>query len=150
MFAGLLEKHLKDDEIIEVLENFDIDVIYDFDRLHEGMDDVYWATSTAEGFQFRFDEDQVLDTIFLYIEARDGFTPIARNEIDVPVFETFDAALRECSRKGISFKQSQGDPGTEMYKLWIKLDLYTHTVHYQFNEGALCMITLGSKQRLHH
>jgi hypothetical protein len=55
-FLPLLGKHLKDDEVIEVLEWANMEVVYDFDRLHENTPDVYWASATAEGFQFRFDE----------------------------------------------------------------------------------------------
>ncbi|MBC3911565.1 hypothetical protein [Undibacterium umbellatum] len=144
-FSELLDKHMKDDDVIDVLESYDISVIYDFDRTHEGMDDVYWAASTDAGFQFRFDKNQMLDTIFLYMVAREGFTPISRNNIDVPVFDTFDDAERECRSKGIPFKQSQGTPGSDMYKWWIKLDYGTHTAHYQFKEGTLRMVTLGAR-----
>lgn len=53
-----------DDSIVELLEHFDIDVDYDFDRTHEEMEDVYWAASQQNGFQFRFDETQKLDVVF--------------------------------------------------------------------------------------
>jgi len=146
-FTSLLNQNLKDDDVIDVLERYDISVIYDFDRTHENMEDVYWAASTDAGFQFRFDRNKMLDTIFLYIVAREGFTPISRSEIDVPVFDTFDDAEHECALKGIPFKQSQGAPGSDMYKWWIKVDFGMHTVHYQFKEGALRMVTIGSKAR---
>lgn len=142
-FTNLLGSRLKDDDVIEVLEHYDINVIYDFDRTHENMEDVYWAASTDGGFQFRFNEDQVLDTVFLYVTAREGFSIISREEIDVPVFDTFDDAEQECSSKGLPFKQSQGTPGSDGYKWWIKIDFGVYTVHYQFKQGSLLMVTLG-------
>jgi len=134
---------LKDDDVVEVLECHDINVIYDFDRTHENMQDVYWAPSTDAGFQFRFNEDQVLDSVFLYVTAREGFLAISRDEIDVPVFDTFDDAEQEPRSKGFPFKQSQGSLGSDGYKWWIKIDFGAYTVHYQFKQGFLCMVTLG-------
>ena len=87
--------------LFEILENFNIDVTYDFDRTHEGLEDVYWAATQENGFQFRFNENQKLDVIFLYIVAREGFEPISRNEIDVPIYETFLAAKDAFENEGV-------------------------------------------------
>ena len=55
---SLLGRQLKDDEVVEVLDAQDMQVVYDFDRSHENLEDVYWAAAQASGFQFRFDQDQ--------------------------------------------------------------------------------------------
>ena len=57
---------LKDDDVIDILDDMEMDVIYDFDRLHEGQPDKYWAAAQTAGIQLRFDEAQILDTIFLH------------------------------------------------------------------------------------
>ncbi|NYF20784.1 hypothetical protein HDC36_002245 [Xanthomonas sp. JAI131] len=50
---SLLGKSLKDEEIIDILEQFDVDVVYSFDRIHENTPDVYWAAIKSAGFQRR-------------------------------------------------------------------------------------------------
>ena len=91
-FSELIGKSLKDPEVIELLEFKEIEVIYDFDRHFENIDDLYWASCEKGGFQFRFNCDQILDTVFLYVTAHDGFTPIDLALVDVETFENFDSA----------------------------------------------------------
>lgn len=143
-YSKLLGKQLKDDSILEILEHFDIDVVYAFDRTHEGMEDVYWATSQENGFQFRFNEAQKLDTIFLYIVSRDGFTPISYNEIDVPIYESFAEAKSAFEKAGLEYVKSPGeDPNDKWFQRWIKANLGHLTTHYEFKDGQLRMITLS-------
>ncbi|HSY18443.1 MAG TPA: hypothetical protein VK815_08930 [Candidatus Acidoferrales bacterium] len=87
-FIPLLGKKLKDDEVIEILESLDIEVIYDFDRLHEGQPDKYWAGAKKDGFLFRFDEAQTLDVVFLYIMPSDVYAAISQHGCDIPFFTT--------------------------------------------------------------
>lgn len=138
-FEALLGLHLKDDEVIDVLESFDMQVVYDFDRTHENIDDVYWAAAPSRGFQLRFDKDQRLDVVFVYVAASEGFVPVARDEVDVPLFETFDAAKQSFEQAKIPFSQSPGE------KWWIKGDFGASTRHYQFRDGALFRVTLSTK-----
>lgn len=92
-FIPLLNKKLKDDEIIEILEGLDIEVVYEFDRLHENMPDIYWATSKPEGFQFRFDEAQKLAVVFLHITPDDDFAAVSQHDCDIPLFESKQEVL---------------------------------------------------------
>ncbi len=144
-FTALLGKALKDGETIEVLENFDMSVTYDFDRSHENTDDLYWAASKEAGFQFRFNKDQVLDVVFVYLAPREGFTAIDRSLLNVQVFETFDEAESACVQAKTPYKVSAGEPGSKGYKWWIKLDHGQYTAHYQFIEGRVVMLTLSAK-----
>ncbi len=144
-FTALLGKALKDDEVIEVLENYDMSVTYDFDRSHENIDDLYWAASKEAGFQFRFNKDQVLDAVFIYLVPREGFTEINRSLFNVEVFETFDEAESASALAKTPYKVSAGDPGSQGYKWWIKLDHGQYTAHYQFKEGRVIMLTLSAK-----
>lgn len=143
-FSNLLGKKLKSDEVIELLEHFDVPVIYDFDRLHEGMEDVYWASAYDQGFQFRFDENQVLDVIFLYMIERDGFTPIRESEIEEPIFSSFVGAKEQFDRSGTEYTSSPNDdPNDKFYQRWIKAKKGAFTVHYEFVNKKLRMITMS-------
>ncbi len=143
-FINLLGKQLKDDIVMEILEHYEIDVVYGFDRTHEGMEDVYWAASEENGFQFRFDENQKLDVIFLYMVAREGFTPIPRNEIDVPIYESFAEAKTDFESNNLEYKKPPiEDSSDPWYQRWIKTNNGVYTRHYEFKDNQPRMITLG-------
>jgi hypothetical protein len=136
-FVALLGRQLKDDVVLEVLEFYDLQVVYEFDRTHENMDDIYWASASSDGFQLRFNQDQVLDTVFLYVMASEGITPIALNEVEVPLFHTFDEAKQDFESSGAFLKESPGE------KWWVKGSFGTHTRHYEYRDNALFRLTLS-------
>jgi len=41
--SKFLNMSLKSDEFIELFEHYEVDVIYSYDRLHEGMEDKYYV-----------------------------------------------------------------------------------------------------------
>ncbi|MFT3806819.1 hypothetical protein [Arenimonas sp.] len=133
---SLLGKSLKNDEVIELLEAYDVDVIYAFDRLHENSPDVYWASINDLGLQLRFDESQRLDTIFCHVLPREGFGPILTETIGVPIFDSYVLAEQACRRDGLQYKSSSS-PGA-----WLKILTPGHDAHYQFKDGRLAMVTL--------
>ena len=142
--VALLGSGMKSDEVLEILEHFELTVIYDFDRTHENMDDLYWASAKSAGFELRFNAHQILDTIFLYAQVRDGFSPIDRTIAAVPFFATFDDANTALRAQGLDFRTSPGEMGSPGYKWWIKANHGTHTVHYQYNrEGELAVVTVS-------
>ena len=138
-FEALLNRQLKDDDVIEVLELLDMQVVYEFDRTHENLEDIYWATAPTCGIQFRFNKDQKLDVVFLYIVASEGISPVARDEVDVPLFESFDEAKRSIAQARIPFVESPNQ------KWWIKGDFGVNTRHYQYQDGELFRVTLSAK-----
>ena len=134
---GLLDLALKSDEIVEVLESFDLDVVYDFDRLNEGTADAYWVAAHEAGFQLRFDERQVLKTVFVYAKPRDGFSEVDPSIVGVPFYPTFHDAQRAFEVAGVKF--TFGTPSHP----WIKGQLAEYSAHYEFNIGGeLTLITL--------
>jgi len=133
---SLLGKSLKDEEIIDILEQFDVDVVYSFDRIHENTPDVYWAAIKSAGFQLRFNEQQTLDTIFCYIEPREGFASVTLEEIGVPMYDSFDLAEQSCQSSGAKYQTSGAS------KLWLKIDHSSHGAHYEFKGGRISMVTL--------
>ncbi|MCU8019582.1 hypothetical protein L5M36_22280 [Shewanella sp. SM72] len=140
----LLGSKLKSDDVIELLEHLGIDVIYDFDRHHEGMEDVYWALFYEQGFQFRFNESQLLDVIFLYIIERDGFEPISKDLIETPIYASFTEAKNSFNSLGIEYTNSpDDDPNHMLYQRWIKSKHQGFTTHYEFTDEKLRMITMS-------
>lgn len=133
---SLLGKDLKSDEVIEFLETYDVDVIYSFDRLHENSPDVYWASVKEAGLEFRFNEDQKLDTAFCYLVSRDGLSPAQPEVIGVLLFDSFALAEKACQRDGLRY-QSSTIPGS-----WLKILGDSHDAHYEFTDGRLSMVAL--------
>ena len=78
-FLEAIGAPLKSEAVIELLEHYDLDVIYEFDRLHENTPDIYTASSPDGGFELRFGANQQLEAVFLYLSARDGFAAIQRS-----------------------------------------------------------------------
>ena len=138
-FLGLLGKNLKDDSIMELLELHDVDVIYEFDRNHENMDDIYWAKFRDHGFLFRFNENQILEVVFLYVAANEEFMPIAHGEIDVPVYDSFEVAKTAFEKEGLEYKEGSVDDSNQK---WIKVSHALFESHYEFKDEQLRMITL--------
>jgi hypothetical protein len=134
--ASYLGKHLKSDFVIEVLEHFDMDVIYDFDRLHENAADSYSSPAESAGFEFRFDERQVLSVIWCYIRPRSGFSAINTDVIGAPCFHDFAEAKAQATSAGIKTSQSKGDSA------WIRFEHDGLWIHYEYSGGKLALVTL--------
>ena len=137
--VDLHELNMKSDEVIELLEHFDMDVIYDFDRIHEGTADHYSSLATAEGFELRFDEHQVLETIWCYIRQRGKFLPIDPAAIVVFIPDTVEDANRHATGDGA--RVSDTSPGPDA-QAWLRVESDTLWVHYEFSGGALALVTL--------
>ena len=135
-YIELLGKQLKSDDVIDVLECNDLDVIYAFDRLHENQPDEYWVASKAEGVQMRFNEDQVLDTLFFYIQPDEGFSPCDPDSLGVPVFDSRDSARTCASQSGLPVTEGEVD-FLGVHRKWIKIDFGSHLHHSEFRGEKL-------------
>lgn len=134
---SLLGLALKSDEIIEILEHYEISVVYDFDRLHENIPDVYWASFHEAGFELRFNERQALAAIFMYVQPREDFKSIEPGLAGVPFYRSFADAKTAFQSAGVPFRTPANGEG------WIKGDRGDHTVHHEFNrEGELSLVTV--------
>jgi hypothetical protein len=142
-FLPLLGRHLKDDQVIELLELYNMDVVYDFDRLHENTPDKYWAASKAHGFPFRFTGEQRPETIFLYVASVDGFSAINRSEIDVPLFDGVSEVEAHCTVNGFRFARGHLGPGALAERDWGRVDTDEWSAHYDFRQGGLTLISLS-------
>ncbi|MBV1776667.1 hypothetical protein KSF73_13200 [Burkholderiaceae bacterium DAT-1] len=129
------ELNLKSDEVTDLLERFDMDVVYHFDRLREGTADYYSSATHTEGFELRFDERQVLETIWCYIRERSGFSKIESGSIGCFVPDTFEEIKALAISSGQRFSESANGA-------WLRLEDDEIWTHYEFNDGGLSLITL--------
>lgn len=138
-FLLLLGQRLKDDEIAEMLDQDEVAVVYDFDRVHENTEDRYWAAAKDQGYQLRFNAQQILDVIFLYVQPREGFTPItpALAE-DVSFFASVADLESYVASKKVPVKR--GRPASNHQ--WVKIEANGFSIHYEYKDDQLSMITL--------
>jgi len=134
--ASYLGENLKSDSVIEVLEHFDMEVVYDFDRLHENTPDAYSSAAESAGFEFRFDDRQVLCTIWCYIRPYSGVSAIDQDVIGASCFRDFAEAKSHAAKTGTKTSQSKDGAG------WIRFEYDNVWIHYQFSEGELTRVTL--------
>lgn len=146
-FLPLLGKHLKDDDMLEFLEEHEVVVVYDFDRTHENIPDQYWAASKKDGFQFRFSADQKLDVIFLYIAPVRGFSAIDCAHLDVPMFTSVAEIEAHCATKRLRFLKGQMRDSVLGDSDWARIDVDTHSVHFDFRGGKLTILTVSLPQQ---
>jgi len=135
-YIDILGKQLKSDDVIDVLELYDLDVIYAFDRLHENQPDEYWVASKAEGVQMHFNEVQTLETLCFYIVADEGFSPCEPNSLGVPVFDSRESARDFAVQSGLPVTEGETDL-LGVHRKWIKIDFGSHLHHSEFRGGML-------------
>jgi hypothetical protein len=137
--ADFLGKRLKDDDVLDLLEHYDIPVIYDFDRTHENMPDKYWAQARQHGFQLGFNEQQILVVVFCYVAPSEGFSPIDPGIIGAPVYTTFEEAERHCQRNSVQYRTSDAkSPGW-----WLRIEGNRSWTHYQFKNNRIFRVTIS-------
>ena len=145
--SELLGRPLKDDEVIDLLEMWDMEVIYEFDRTHENLPDAYWAANKEQGIQLRFDEHQVLKTIFIYQKEVDGFSPADPSFTGVSPFPSIEAVRAHTKEKEIATTEGKaewlGEP-----REWIRLEFSDSTIHYEFRNRELGLITLQKSEQV--
>jgi hypothetical protein len=141
-FLPLLGKQLKDEAVIEVLEWGEMEVVYEFDRLHENQPDRYWAVAKDLGFQMGFDAHQTLEVIFLYAAPADGFSAVDRSDCDI----TFFASVVEVENYGARVKVRVAKGEAEFLGVrrhWAKLDDGDRTLHYEYQGSLLRVVTIS-------
>lgn len=141
----LLGKKLKDDEVLQLLEDSQAGpVTYEFDRLHDGTPDSYWLEARDEGFAIRFDEHQTLKTIHCYVVPVDGFSAIDVGLLGVPLHATRDEVQRASTDMGLRVTTGDADvPALRLRTAWARVEAEDHWTHYEFRAGVLCMVNLS-------
>jgi hypothetical protein len=130
---------LKSDSVIEILEQFDMRVIYEFDRLHENTPDSYSSSAREHGFELRFNEAQILDTIWCYIQPRSGFSSVDKGIVGAPILKSFLDARSYAHASGVTASASKDE------KSWFRLEYANVWIHYEFLASRLGLITFMLK-----
>ena len=139
---NLLGKQLKDDELIDLLEDYDVEVVYSYDRLKENQPDEYWASIPELGIQLNFDENQTLNTTFIFLEKKDGFEVANLGVFPLPQFKSKEAMRQHAESEEIPYTEGQGDFLGKPYD-WIRFDYPKYKLHYDFGGGCLKQISLS-------
>lgn len=142
-FLPLLKTQLKSDNMDELLESWNVQVIYAYDRNNENMPDEFWASIYDAGVCFRFNANQILETIFLYLTKTDGFTPIDLSETDISRFDSIADAMSYAKTIGTQFATGQGELFGHT-RSWIRFEYNTYSIHYEFREEVLALVTLAA------
>lgn len=140
----LLNCSLKSDELIELFEHYEVDVIYSYDRLHEGLEDSYYGSISELGLQFIFDENQKLRTIFIYVHGNEEFAKANLSELEISAYEDKMSVLNFAKENGIEYTDGETSFLGEM-RAWAKMVLSNHSIHYEFRDGSLGLVTLQAK-----
>ena len=143
-FLSLLRKPLKSDQIIALLEDWDSEVVYEFDRTHENLPDEYWACSKSQGVQLLFDEHQRLKCIFLHVLEDEGFSPVDLSDSDILPFESAEQVAAYAGENRLETSDGSA-PLLGVVRDWIRLEWSAHWVHYEFRGGLLGLITLTAR-----
>ena len=139
---SLIGRHLKDDDVVEVLEDFDMTVEYDFDRSHENMPDKYWASSKANGLLFGFDEAQTLKTIFIYLAAIEGYMPYKDEDLGISFFDSPNEVEHWARATGISVERRAPKEFQGIWRESVRTGHDGKWVHYEFRHEGPSMITI--------
>ncbi len=140
----LLGTELKSDFLCDLFETYDVQVVYEFDRTHEGLEDEYRAELPELGLQFVFDEKQSLTTVFLRPVTATTFNPFDNDDERIPTFSAKSEALLYARNNGLRFTEGEAD-FMEEHRNWVRFENDTHSIHYEFVGSQLRMITLQSE-----
>jgi len=127
---SLLGRRLKSDECIELLELFDLQIIYDIDLLHEGTADAYWIKDPARGCTRCADEHHVITVAFVQLQEADGQ-------------QAFPWPLTDITFAGDGL-QGWGPPsrsGSHRGVHWVRYDRADKSTHLEWNAAGPLKLT---------
>ena len=139
-YIDLLGKSLKSDFLIDLLETYDTQVVYEYDRTHENLADKYHVEIADLGLRFVFDETQILQTLFVTLVDVTTFNPFDDDD-RFRVFVSKSEARQYAKDNDILTLEGQTDFLGE-HRDWIRLENASYTIHYEYIDSALTMITL--------
>ncbi len=57
-YTEIIGEHLKSDFLCDLFETYDVEVIYEYDRTHENIEDEYHAEMEELGLEFLFNKER--------------------------------------------------------------------------------------------
>lgn len=144
-FTEILGSSLKSDFLIELFQTYDVEVVYRYDRNHEGIDDEYVALIPEMGLEFLFDSSQRVTTLFMKKTDHNGYNPFDGPDPRSLGFQSGTEAMAWAKENSIDaiHQESSSDPVFGTIPEWVRFNFGTFYEHYQFNGGELEMVTLG-------
>lgn len=140
-YLPLLRTNIKSDAIVDLLEAYDLEVTYAFDRTRENLPDEYWSKCIELGLEFCFNANQNLQSMFIHLTGTDGFTPANLTDSDIIYFKSKHSAESFAIENGIATRTGGGRfLGEE--RDWIMLEFHGYSVHYEFRRGLLALVTI--------
>lgn len=115
-------------------------VIYEYDRTHENLPDEYHAEIPDLGLQFVFDANQMLRTLFMKLVEITTFNPFEDDE-KISRFSSKPEARQYAKNNGVPTSEGEADFMGEQ-RDWIRFERDTHSIHYEYVNSELKMITL--------
>lgn len=137
----ILNKNLKSEELIELFEDYDFEVIYEYDRLHEGMADSYRGKIVEMGLEFLFDENQTLKTIFIFTQKTEDYFPANLAELNIQTFSSRKSAIDFARKNNINYTEGSGNFLGQKLD-WVKFMVAQYSIHYQYSNDILNQVTL--------
>ncbi|MEC8810259.1 MAG: hypothetical protein VXY23_03005 [Pseudomonadota bacterium] len=142
---NLIDKKLKSDEIIDLFENYDVDVIYRYDRLYEGSEDEYVASIEELSLEFLFDEQQLLRAIFIHAKDKGGFTDKELGDYAIQFFADVSVAQEYAEDNEIKYRNGNTKFLGEN-RAWILFEFKGYSIHYEYRDAVFSLVTLQRVQ----
>jgi len=140
-YLDLIGIDLKNDVLCDLFETYDVQVIYEYDRTHEGLPDEYRAEIPDLGLQFVFDEKQKFTTLFMQQIDAKTFNPFDGDDERLKKFKSMADAYQHAKDKNIRITEGKANfMGEE--KDWIRFEYGSYSIHYEYVQSKLRMITI--------
>lgn len=136
----LLGTPLKSEFLFDLLETYDVQVVYEYDRTHENLPDQYHAEIPDLGLQLVFDDNQMLRTLFMTPVEITTFNPFEDDD-RIRMFASKSEARDHAKENDVTTSEGEADFMGER-RDWIRFERPSYSVHYEFVDSALKMITL--------
>ena len=143
-YLDLLGVPLKNDVLCDLFETYDVQVMYEYDRTHEGLPDEYRAEVPDLGLQFVFDERQVFKTLFMEQAKVNTFNPFDEDDERLKRFNSKADALRYASENDEQISEGRADFMGEETD-WIRFEYDSYSIHYEYAHSKLRMITIQAE-----
>jgi hypothetical protein len=143
-YIDILGESLKNAFLIDLFEIYDVDVIYEYDRTYENIEDEYRAEIPEMGLGFIFDSSQRLTTLFMKIVEHSGYNPFEGDDPRKVSFSSAPGAMRYAKEKSIDavHQEAKTDSFFGDVPEWVKFNFQSYSIHYQFSDYGVHLVTL--------
>ena len=143
-YINILGESLKSEFLNDLFETYDVIVEYSYDRTYENMEDEYRAEIPEMGLEFIFDASQSLSTLFMKKVEHSGFNPFEGDDPRNVKFKTGNDAMNYAKEESIDAIHQEAKTDSVFGEIpeWVKFNFGNYSIHYQFNDGGVSMVTL--------